>query len=480
MSQKLQPGDYVGNSRYQVVKFLGAGAMGQVYECEQTTLEYRCAVKVMMSKPGRMGQVTLEKALGAARTLIAHRHENLPIIYDADVLPGHPPRMWTAMELLKGQELSALLEQRTKLPPPQALEYVEGVALGLAELAPAGVVHKDLKPDNIFITETNVAKVIDFDSARLGNAMTVANTGTIVGTPFYMAPEAYTDHAHVDGRVDVWSLGVVLYQCLAGVLPFTGPNLKALRTAIVMTEPASLEADVGPHVWAIVQRALHKPREHRYADMVEFAAAIAAVRQQRGWGPLAATSRLSSHDQLPVALSPTSSSVTVPQAPYPASAETAAGQTLAMSASATPITTREGVTRAAATTASKPSMAAAVAAAVVASAVAAAAVGFVVVKSGADDDQTDEGVAEPTTATSAGATTATEPAATGFPAKVRDVAPEQADTNPSPASSTTSTPPGTSSSPGATTQPATPSVPPPLPRRPLPRPKPTPKPRVVW
>ena len=286
---QLKPGEQVGDTQWTVVRRLGSGSYGVVYECEHRTLHHRAAVKILKPKSGELARLGQDKALKAAQMFVTLRHPNLPVVYDANVIAGDLPRMWTAMELLEGHELSAVLDSEKKLKPERALRIALGVARGMDELDTRGVIHRDLKPGNIFLATGDVPKVLDFDMARLMGAGTVSGIGKAVGSPYYMAPEAFGDHRKIDKRVDIWSLGIVLYQCLSGEVPFGGKTLQALVGAIATTRPRSLATDVGKDVWAIVQRALNRDRELRFSSMSQFAEAIEGVLAQRGWNDFAAT-----------------------------------------------------------------------------------------------------------------------------------------------------------------------------------------------
>jgi serine/threonine-protein kinase len=191
---------------------------------------------------------------------------------------------YMVMEYLEGGDLAARLAQVHRLPLPEIARYVLEACEALAEAHAAGIVHRDLKPANLFLARrpdhTSSVKLLDFgiSKAPVGAAGGITSTQAIMGSPVYMSPEQLVSAKNVDARSDIWSLGVVLYEALAGAPPFTGESMPQIVTRILHTPaPRLLETrpDLPPAVDAIVARCLEKDPVRRFVDVAELAAAMA-------------------------------------------------------------------------------------------------------------------------------------------------------------------------------------------------------------
>ena len=255
--------------KYDIVKPLGKGAMGMVYLAHDTVLERDVALKVMVAQIADDPELKT-RFEREARAVAKMTHPNVVTVFDlGNHLDGSP---YIAMELLKGQDL----QKAIRLPPLMTLErkvtIIVQVLAGLAHAHQAGIVHRDIKPANIFINQDGTVKIMDFGVARLTTA-SMTGTGNIVGTADYMSPEQVKG-SRVDGRSDVFSVGCMLYELLAGRRPFHSDNLMAIFYKITHEEPNFDLVPAGPEYDAllpILQKSLAKDLDQRYPTAYDFA-----------------------------------------------------------------------------------------------------------------------------------------------------------------------------------------------------------------
>jgi serine/threonine-protein kinase len=245
-------------------------------------------------------QNLVDKMRAEAMVLCQIKHDNLVEVYDAGIAQvGGGDRIWMAMELLDGESLRERIVREGALRPSLALNWAAQVADGLQAAHDAQVVHRDLKPDNIFITKKGDIKVLDFGTAKfetMGGAPTTQHNDRM-GTVPYMSPEQLGGEP-LDGRSDIFALGFILYEMLAGRHPFTGPDgafppLDQLLPMMLAGEPASLASHVGPAVWQVVAGAMASDKNQRYGTMRELASALRQVRGQLTGTGVAGPLRLS-------------------------------------------------------------------------------------------------------------------------------------------------------------------------------------------
>ncbi len=257
-------------SHYRILSEIGAGGMGVVYKAEDLRLGRFVALKFL--PPQRVRDDEARRRLFAeARAASALDHANVCTIYDVEDLADG--RVFLAMAFLEGETLKARLE-RGPLPPADAARIALGVSRGLAKAHETGIVHRDVKPGNIMITGAGDAKLLDFGIAKLAGGGDLTLTGTTVGTIAYMAPE-HARGGEADERSDVWALGVVLFEMLAGQRPFSGVDDYGLLQAIIEKPvPAIIAPGVPRELSEIVSRALDRDRGRRYANAGEMASAL--------------------------------------------------------------------------------------------------------------------------------------------------------------------------------------------------------------
>jgi predicted Ser/Thr protein kinase len=273
--------------RYQIEKELGKGAMGVVYGGKDPKIGRVVAIKTMaLSAEFEADELTeaKERFFREAETAGRLTHPNIVTIYDAG---EEHDLCYIAMEFLKGKDLTPYVKQPNLLPPDKVLSIVERVGDALGYAHGMGIVHRDIKPANImYELESDTVKVTDFGIARITDS-SKTKTGMVLGTPSYMSPEQLAGKK-IDGRSDLFSLGVTLYQMLSGRLPFEGESMTQLMFAIANNpHPPIREFNAALPEWvvAIVDKALAKDYEKRYQNGAEFAAAIREARKANAATP---------------------------------------------------------------------------------------------------------------------------------------------------------------------------------------------------
>ncbi|MEO6307365.1 MAG: serine/threonine-protein kinase [Nitrospiraceae bacterium] len=266
--------------RYKVLKELGRGAMGLLYLGKDPTIQRFVAIKTM-----RLDQIDHDDKLQEVKARFFREaestgrlsHPNIVTIYDAGEQDGLG---YIAMELIEGTPLNLWARKPNLMPVDEVLLTVATVADALDYAHQQGVVHRDIKPANIMITKDRVVKVMDFGIAKMASS-SKTQTNIVMGTPTYMSPEQIAGKK-VDGRSDIFSLGIVLFELLTGQLPFTADNLSAVLFSIVHhPHPAiqPLRPELPPMVQEIVDRALQKELPYRYRRADEFASELRACLQ---------------------------------------------------------------------------------------------------------------------------------------------------------------------------------------------------------
>ncbi len=239
MSQEqLSPGTVLAE-KYRLESVLGEGGMGTVYRAEHLALKAPVAVKVIDRKVEE-GDVTLSRFMREAQSAAALRSPHVVQILDYGTDHGRP---FMVMELLEGESLADRLKRQKRLSPEETYQVILHVAKAVSKAHEAEIVHRDLKPDNIFLVHNegdDIAKVLDFGVAKVeatalsGEGHT--RTGSLLGTPYYMSPEQAQGNKDVDGRSDLWALGVIAFECLTGTRPFSSEGLGDLVLQICIRD----------------------------------------------------------------------------------------------------------------------------------------------------------------------------------------------------------------------------------------------------
>src|SRR5438477_1403000 len=288
--------------RYEIVAELGKGAMGVVYRANDPMLNRILAIKTINTEEaGHEGMAEYEaRFYTEAKAAGSLNHPNIIIVYDIGK-SGHLVSM--AMEYIEGHELRALLAQGQSLPVVQAVDVAAQVGEGLAYAQQHPVVHRDIKPANIMITPEGRAKIADFGIARMRSSETRTQTGVIMGSPKYISPEQVVGK-RADHRSDIFSLGVILYECLTGSTPFNGEGLSALMYQITNHDPAppsSGNSQVPVMLDYIIAKVLAKAPEARYQSAADFANDLRECRLQMETGQGAGPALLATRPPIPVA-----------------------------------------------------------------------------------------------------------------------------------------------------------------------------------
>ncbi len=254
--------------KYQIRQELGKGAMGVVYLGFDPGLEREVALKVMASAILSDNELK-ERFEREAKSVARLQHPNIVTVYDLGYDAQGAP--YIAMEYLKGQDLENRI-RRDPLTFREKLDVVGQTCRGLAHAHKNGIVHRDIKPANVFITEGGEAKIMDFGVARW-QASSHTQTGAVLGTADYMSPEQIRGQK-VDGRSDIFSVGVILYRLLTNKKPFAAENIQSVFFKVLNQEPPELVLPDGnsmPELQAIVDKALSKDAEERYAGADDLA-----------------------------------------------------------------------------------------------------------------------------------------------------------------------------------------------------------------
>ncbi|HEU5034697.1 MAG TPA: protein kinase [Mycobacteriales bacterium] len=263
------------SGRYTLVERIAVGGMGEVWRARDDVLGRAVAVKVLKEEYAA-DPTFLQRFRDEARHTAALSHPGIANVFDYGEIDG---TAFLVMELVDGAPLSALLAQQRPLPVGRALDIVGQAALALQAAHDAGVIHRDVKPGNLLIRPDGVVKVTDFGIARATDAAPVTQTGLIVGTAAYVSPEQAGGRP-VTPASDVYSLGVVAYECLAGERPFGGDSAVGVATAHLHSPPPPLPAAVPPLVADFVLRALAKDPARRQPSAGDFGRTALALAAQ--------------------------------------------------------------------------------------------------------------------------------------------------------------------------------------------------------
>ena len=267
---------------YRLLRVLGQGGQGTVHLAQDTRIDRLAALKLLPAPFGTI-QPERRRRLGREAEVISRlRHPGICEIFEAQ-LEGETP--YLAMRYIHGEPLSARIAESTRTPEERAalMATIERVAHALHAAHEAGVIHRDVKPANVMLAEDGEPVLLDFGIARILDDPATSLTGSedVFGTPSYMSPEQLElPPDALDRRTDVYSLGATLYECLTGRRPFESATRAGLLAAIQKRAP-EIPAELGPDLRAVLETALAKERDHRYATALDLAEDLRRIREQR-------------------------------------------------------------------------------------------------------------------------------------------------------------------------------------------------------
>jgi serine/threonine-protein kinase len=270
-------------NKYEIVRFIGRGGMGTVYEALNTSIGKRVAMKFVDAEMARNVDAVARfqrEAQAASAVESAHIVEIFDSGFTDDGLP------YIVMELLRGEDLGHRIKRCGRLEIPEVLRVAAQILRGLHRAHEAGIIHRDLKPDNIFLVDrdddNDFAKVLDFGISKVQRfgevpAKTLTREGTVLGTPFYMAPEQAQALNDIDGRADLWSVGAIVYECLSGRPPHSGATYEQVIVNICMKDAEDIRAHnpaVPEGLAKVIAKALARERSDRFTTAREFLDAL--------------------------------------------------------------------------------------------------------------------------------------------------------------------------------------------------------------
>jgi pimeloyl-ACP methyl ester carboxylesterase len=268
--ETADPGETVGN--YEIRERLGSGGMGVVFRAVDRRLHRPVALKFLPESVGSDEQLR-QRFFQEAKAAASLDHTNICTIFGIERAPDG--RLFLVMPFYEGETLQGRI-RRGPLPVPEALDYARQIAGGLGHAHAAGIVHRDIKPANVAITREGTCKILDFGIAKMADA-SLTRTGMVLGTLAYMSPEQAAGEKQVDHRTDLWALGVVLYEMLAGRRPFAQETIAALFHAVQAMDPVplrELRPEVSPDLDEVVTCLLQKQRDRRYPDAAALLSAL--------------------------------------------------------------------------------------------------------------------------------------------------------------------------------------------------------------
>ena len=290
--------------RYEIVDELGQGAMGIVYKAKDPLIDRMVAIKTINLSLAQEEKAEYEaRFYQEAKAAGRLSHPNIVTIYDVG---KSGDIAYIAMEFLEGRELRDMLNDSQRISIDQAINIVAQVAKGLGYAHGKGIVHRDVKPSNVMVSQDGYAKITDFGIARMASSAVRTQTGMVLGSPKYMSPEQVMGRP-LDQRSDIFSLGVMLYEILTGQAPFVGENINAIMYQTLNATPAppgSINPVIPDMLNFIVAKAIAKGLDDRYQSAIDFANDLAACRNMvSAAGPAKAQPNVESplSDPLPIA-----------------------------------------------------------------------------------------------------------------------------------------------------------------------------------
>ena len=275
-------------SHYRILEYLGGGGMGVVYRAVDTKLERQVALKFLPPELSHLSEAK-ERFFQEARSASALDHPNICTIYEIDQTDDG--QLFLAMAYYEGETLKQRIEHG-RLEVVEALDVAHQIASGLAVSHAQDIIHRDVKPANIWLARAEHeasarVRILDFGLAKVLGQSDLTRSGSSMGTPAYMSPE-HARGERVDPRTDLWSLGVLLYEALTGVVPFTGNTIPAVMYALLSTDPRpvrELRSELSPELESLMARLMEKEVEDRTASCHELLAELEALPEWKAFTP---------------------------------------------------------------------------------------------------------------------------------------------------------------------------------------------------
>jgi serine/threonine-protein kinase len=266
------------DGKYELGDKIGQGGMGAVYAARNVVTNRRVAIKIVPNPSEELRARFLREARAAS----ALAHPNVVQVFDVG---SNPDQIYMVMELLEGESLASLIRRKSPLDPQVCIDVASCVLDALDYAHRQGIVHRDIKPENIYLAHSPVSldpvpKLLDFGIARYSHdseSLGLTQSGTIMGTPYYMSPEQLQAKEGVDGRSDLYALGVILYECMSGHRPYDGDTYATVVLAVMQSTPTDIGTFAPAPLAAAIRRSMQREPEDRFSTAAEMKAALQKV-----------------------------------------------------------------------------------------------------------------------------------------------------------------------------------------------------------
>jgi len=288
----VEPGRVIAG-RYEIIRLIGEGGMGAVYEARHVSIGRRLAVKVLNAKYSKDADA-LKRFQQEAKIAGTLGHLNVCEVMDFGTT--HEGLSFLVMEYLEGENLGDMLRRERRIPPDVALGMMDQILGAIEEVHRRGIVHRDLKPQNAFVTNVKghgmVVKLLDFGISKVlepTTSMKITGTGAAIGTPYYMSPEQIQDSKRIDGRADLYACATMLYEMITGRVPHTGTTFSEILANILTRpspDPRAIVPDLRDDIVDLIRRGMQKDPARRFESAAQFRQAIKKIQVEIGDGKL--------------------------------------------------------------------------------------------------------------------------------------------------------------------------------------------------